>query len=104
MSGQEGSAQEAGARFAPGARVRIADRDPPQHNRTPRYVRGQVGEVIRLCGAWGQPEGLAYGGDGRPEQTLYRVRLRQVELWADYAGNPDDLLEIEIFEHWLEPA
>ena len=98
------SAGGVNARFALGARVRIADRDPPQHNRTPTYVRGRVGEVIRLCGEWGQPEGLAYGGDGKPDQTLYRVRLRQAELWPDYAGNPNDLLEVEIFEHWLEPA
>ncbi len=92
------------ARFALGARVRIADRDPPVHNRTPTYLRGHIGEVIRLCGAWGQPELLAYGGDGKPDQTLYRVRIRQSDLWPDYVGAAGDHLEVEIFEHWLEPA
>ena len=24
------------------------------------------------------------------------------ELWDDYEGKPDDSLEIEIYEHWLE--
>ena len=24
--------------------------------------------------------------------------------WPDYAGPPGDTLEIEIFEHWLDPA
>ncbi len=92
------------ARFEPGARVRIDDREPPGHYRVPRYVRGQTGVVERVCGAFGQPELLAYGGDGEPFQALYRVHLRQTELWPDYAENPGDTLEIEIFEHWLEPA
>ena len=92
------------ARFPPGTRVRIADRDPPQHNRTPTYLRGQTGVVERVCPAFGQPELLAYGGDGKPEQTLYRVRIRQHDLWPGYSGPPGDHLEAEIFEHWLEPA
>ena len=92
------------ARFQPGERVRIAERAQPLHNRTPLYARGQVGVVQRVCPAFGQPELLAYGGDGQPDQTLYRVRLKQSELWPDYAGPPRDHLEIEIFEHWLEPA
>ena len=92
------------ARFATGERVRIVERDEPRHNRTPSYVRGRVGEVIRLCGAWGQPEGLAYGSDGKPDLMLYRVRLRQGDLWPGYDGTAEDLLEVEVFEHWLEPA
>lgn len=91
-------------RFQLGDRVRIATRQQPLHNRTPSYARGQVGVVQRVCPSFGQPELLAYGGDGKPDQTLYRVRLKQSELWPDYAGPAQDHLEIEIFEHWLEPA
>ena len=90
--------------FKPGDRVRIDDREPGVHNRVPRYARGRVGVIERLCGAFGQPELLAYGQDGTPFQTLYRVPLKQTDLWPDYAGRPDDTLEIEIFEHWLDPA
>ncbi len=92
------------ARFKPGDRVRIDDRDPPVHNSVPSYVRGHEGVIERVCGAFGQPELLAYGGDGEPFRTLYRVHLKQTDLWPDYAENPADTLEIEIFEHWLEPA
>lgn len=91
-------------RFQPGERVRIADRHAAEHNRTPIYVRGLTGVVERVCPAFGQPELLAYGGDGKPDRTLYRVRLRQSDIWPDYRGGRDDDLEIEIFEHWLEPA
>ena len=91
-------------RFQTGDRVRIAARREPRHSRTPLYAHGHVGVIQRVCPAFGQPELLAYGGDGKPDRTLYRVRLKQSELWPDYSGPPQDHLEIEIFEHWLEPA
>ena len=92
------------ARFEVGDQVRIADRQTAAHHRVPRYVKGQQGEIERICAAFGQPESLAAGGDGQPFQTLYRVRLRQADLWPDYGGNSADSLEIEIYEHWLESA
>ena len=91
-------------RFQLGQRVRIAARDPEVHNRTPHYARGRVGTVARICKAFGQPETLAYGGDGEPAQPIYRVRIAQRDLWEQYGGGADDMLEIEIFEHWLEPV
>ena len=91
-------------RFDVGDRVRIADRHEDRHNRTPRYVRGKPGVVERVCGAFGEPELLAYGRYGEPSRTLYRVHLAQTDIWPDYAEAASDSLEIEIFEHWLEPA
>ena len=41
---------------------------------------------------------------GLPAQPLYRVRFRQKDVWPDYAGAPSDVLEVEIYQHWLEPA
>jgi nitrile hydratase subunit beta len=91
-------------RFAPGARVRVRRADPPGHIRTPWYVRGRAGEIERLCGAFPNPEELAYNRPGLPAQPLYRVRFRQRELWPDYSGPAADTIEVEIYQHWLEPA
>lgn len=77
---------------------------PVGHMRTPAYVRGHVGCVERWCGAFSNPESLAYGGDGKPNRDLYRVHLAQHALWTTYNGAPGDALEIEIYDHWLEPA
>lgn len=90
-------------RFRVGERVRIADRTPPVHHRVPSYVKGHVGVVERVCGLHGEPEKFIRG-DGRPPQRIYRVRIEQPALWNDYAGAAADKLDIEIFEHWLEPA
>ena len=92
------------ARFAPGAKVRVRRAAPPGHIRTPWYIRGKTGEIERLCGAFANPEELAYNRPGLPRQPLYRVRFRQRELWPDYRGAAQDTIEIEIYQHWLEPA
>lgn len=92
------------ARYAVGDSVRIALRDPRCHHRTPHYLQGKSGIIERVLRPEGQPELMAYGGDGEPFYMVYRVRLAQDEIWPDYAEGAGDSLEVEIFEHWLEPA
>jgi nitrile hydratase subunit beta len=91
-------------RFDVGERVRVKASFPPGHRRTPCYIRGKVGEIERICGAFPNPEELAYGFDGEPKKVLYRVRFPQREVWPRYAGPARDLIEMEIYEHWLEPV
>ncbi|HEV2677984.1 MAG TPA: SH3-like domain-containing protein [Aliidongia sp.] len=92
------------ARFAPGDRVTVRVAYPPGHLRTPFYARGASGTIERLCGAFANPEELAFNRSGLPAQPLYRVRFRQADLWDDYAGPERDTVEIEIYQHWLEAA
>ncbi len=88
-------------RFAIGETVRVRSANPPGHIRTPRYCRGKVGIVERLCGAFANPEELAFNRPGLPRQPLYRVRFRQTDLWPAYQGAMTDTIEIEIYQHWL---
>lgn len=89
-------------RYPVGAQVRVRMATPPGHVRTPYYCRGKVGTVERLCGAFANPEELAYNRDGLPAQPLYRIRFTNTTLWLDYAGQAHDVTEIEIYQHWLE--
>ncbi len=41
---------------------------------------------------------------GLPKRPLYRVRFAQSRVWPDYSGAPGDTLDVELYEHWLEPA
>ena len=92
------------ARFAPGDKVRIASRPIVGHCRTPWYLRGKVGVVASLQGAFRNPEQLAYHLPGLPHLPLYKVRFRQGDIWDRYAGPAHDNLEADIYEHWLEPS
>ncbi len=89
--------------FAPGQTVRVKDawpeQDGPVHIRTPHYVRGVLGEVVRRLGDFPNPEDLAFGrpADRRP---LYHVRFAKGAIWPE--ARPDDTLLVEIFGHWLE--
>ena len=89
-------------RFEPGDAIRVKALTPPGHVRTPWFIRGKTGEIVQRLGVFGNPESLAYGGDGRPAMPLYRVRFDQRELWPDYRGPSHDEVIVDIFEHWLE--
>jgi nitrile hydratase subunit beta len=91
--------------FAAGATVRVKDDWPetrgPVHIRTPHYLRGMQGTVVRQLGTFPNPEDLAFA---RPagDRTLYHVAFAQPSVWQE--GRSGDELLVELYEHWLEPA
>jgi nitrile hydratase len=93
------------AAFDPGTHVRVKDDWPETrghvHIRTPHYLRGLHGTVVRYFGDFANPEDLAFG---RPatERALYHVAFDQPSVWQE--GKAGDELVVEIYEHWLEPA
>jgi len=90
--------------YASGQHVRVRKVDAPGHIRTPHYIRGKAGVIERFVGFFRNPEELAYGRSGQPLRALYRVRFVQSEVWPDYAGARGDTLDIDLYEHWLQPA
>ena len=93
------------ADFNPGARVRVRNDWPetrgPVHIRTPHYLRGLEGTVVRTFGSFPNPEDLAFA---RPaaQRRLYHVAFDQPRVWEE--GKAGDELLVELYEHWLEPA
>jgi hypothetical protein len=106
MSTQSTPSWEANPKFQVGEKVTVSARFPEgrNHIRTPFYIRGKTGEIERVCGAFKKPEDLAFGTYDTDPIPLYRVRFDQTHVWPDYTGNSADKIEIEIFEHWLEPG
>jgi nitrile hydratase len=101
--------KEEPARFKEGDIVRVkrenaAVRIRKPHLRTPGYIFGVVGVVERECvGMAPNPEAEAFRQE-LPRQPLYRVRFRQADVWDLYSGSPEDTLDIEIYQAWLEAA
>jgi nitrile hydratase subunit beta len=91
-------------KYLVGRHVRVADRRHDGHHRTPAYLKGRSGTIVRAHASFPNPETRAYGADGRPEQPLYLVDFAQDDIWPRYGGAPRDRLLADIFEHWLEDA
>jgi nitrile hydratase subunit beta len=88
------------ATFAAGQKIRVKIMNPETHTRAPRYVRGHVGEIIRVNGAHVFPDSNALGLGENP-QWLYTVRFAADELWGNTAS---DVIHADLWEPYLEPA
>ncbi|HET6184952.1 MAG TPA: SH3-like domain-containing protein [Acetobacteraceae bacterium] len=90
--------------LCPGQRVRVRDDWPelrgPAHIRTPHYVRGRQGRIVRYLGSFPNPEDLAFARPA-PQRALYHVAFDEPALWPEGRGG-DEVL-VELYEHWLEP-
>jgi nitrile hydratase subunit beta len=90
------------ARFAFGDRVRARNVHPRGHTRLPRYVRGHVGQVVRVHGCHVFPDSSAHGHGDDP-QWLYTVAFDGAQLWGPDAQRPG-AVAVDAFEPYLEPV
>jgi nitrile hydratase subunit beta len=75
-------------RFEIGDPVRARAAKPTGHCRTPFYLRGKRGVVVRRLGEFPNPEELVYHRPGLPAQLLYQVEFAYDELWGSRLGRP----------------
>jgi nitrile hydratase len=91
--------------LAPGTRITVRDDWPetrgPCHIRTPHFLRGRTGTVVRHLGDFPNPEDLAFG---RPAAILplYHVSFGLPTIWPE--PRPGDEIVAELFGPWLEAA
>tara|TARA_B100001123_G_C14850639_1_gene843904 strand:+ start:198 stop:485 length:288 start_codon:yes stop_codon:yes gene_type:complete len=83
--------------------VRVSNGLPPGHVRTPLFLRGKTGAILRHFGAFPNPERLAYGLSGNPKLHLYQVIFAMKDAWgSDGAYAPSDTVTVDLYESWLE--
>jgi nitrile hydratase subunit beta len=95
-------AADASARFAAGDTVRARNMHPTGHTRLPRYVRGQLGRIVRVDGVFVFPDTSAHGAGDHPT-WLYTVAFAAEDLWGEQ-GDPGGVVTVAAFEPYLEPA
>jgi nitrile hydratase subunit beta len=86
------------ARFRLGESVRARNIHVSGHTRLPRYVRGRIGEIVRLHGAFVFPDSNAHG-NGEDPQWLYTVAFTAAELWGK---NENASVNLDLWEPYLE--
>jgi nitrile hydratase subunit beta len=87
--------------FNLGDRVRTRLRDTEGHTRLPAYLRGRVGRIERVVGAFPFSDERALGRADVPSQTLYTVCFAGSEVWG--VGAQAATISADLFESYLEP-
>ena len=95
----EAPAETTSPRFAPGQRVRIANPVIAGHTRVPRYVRRQVGTVVRRSCTWPHPTESAATGRHGPPEHVYAVAVAASDVFGPDA---DHTLVVDVWERDLE--
>ena len=90
--------------FKVGDAVRISVRYPVGHYRVPTYVRGKRAMITAILYSGVNNEDEGFGKNVGVKAPYYRLAIPQTALWPAYAGGATDVLEIEVFETWLEKA
>ncbi len=92
-------------RFKVGDRLRVKDLPDVFYNQTPGYTRGVAGTVVSVVYESPVPEDEAWGRIDQAE-WFYLLSFRHADLWGDDDPDtqPDDVVQAEIPERWLEPA
>jgi nitrile hydratase subunit beta len=86
------------ARFRLGERVRARNIHVSGHTRLPRYVRGRIGEIVRVHGTFVFPDSNAHGRGEEPH-WLYTVAFTAAELWGK---NDNATVNLDLWEPYLE--
>lgn len=99
---QRFSGQAGEAKFQVGQRVRVRELPAMFYTRTPEYVRGAEGVIAEVSYESPAPEDEAWDREDAKPEWFYIVRFNQAQLWDNYTGHPNDTLQTEIPERWLQ--
>lgn len=90
------------AKFKVGDRVRVLDLPDVFYTRSMTYARGVEGTVTELVYESPPAENEAWDNTEHSE-WFYSVVFSQHDIWPEYSGAyPNDSLETEFSERWLE--
>jgi hypothetical protein len=82
----------------PGDAVMTSGRNPPGHNRLPRYLRAKPGIIEAVHGSYPLADERAAGRD--VPEALYTVAFAAADLWGADA-EPNCTIHAELWESYL---
>lgn len=87
-------------RFAVGERIRVRRIEPVGHTRCPRYVRGVLGEIVGVRGAYPFPDEGPQRGQVEP---VYAVSFLSQDVFGE-TDEPGWVVYLDLQESYLEAA
>lgn len=91
-------------RFAVGDAVQVRDLPTIFYTRTQEYLRGKPGTIAKVSYESLTPEDEAFDRDDQKPEWFYILRFKMTDLWEHYTGCPNDTLQAEISQRWLQPV
>lgn len=91
-------------KFAVGEAVRVRDLPAIFYTRTQEYLRGAPGTIVKVTYESPAPEDEAFDREDQRPEWFYIVRFAMTDLWEGYTGCPNDTLQAEISQRWLQPV
>jgi len=98
------SSLNASERWPVGAMLRVRPISRPGHSRTPGFIEGHAGTVVRDWGDFPDPEALARGERDAPRVGVYLLAFDPATLWPDTPPRPGHRVLVDVFGPYLEPA
>jgi hypothetical protein len=84
--------------FAAGESVRVRRiYEPARHHRVPRYVRGVVGTIEKICG-----DEHINGHSTNVVEALYTVRFSSGDVWGERSDEAPFVILVDLWESTLE--
>lgn len=90
-------------RWQPGQILRVRPIARPGHSRTPGFIEGKIGRVVRDWGDFPDPEELARGNRSAPWVGVYLLEFDPSELWPQTSLRCEHRVLVDVFSPHLEP-
>lgn len=91
-------------RWPVGATLRVRPISRPGHSRTPGFIEGHTGVVVRDWGDFPDPEALARGQRDAPWVGVYLLEFDPAVLWPHDSPRPAHRVLVDVFSPYLQPA
>ncbi|NBS62824.1 MAG: nitrile hydratase subunit beta [Betaproteobacteria bacterium] len=90
-------------RWQPGQILRVRPISRLGHSRTPGFIEGKIGRVVRDWGDFPDPEELARGNQSAPLVGVYLLEFDPSELWPQKGVRHEHRVLVDVFSPNLEP-
>ena len=81
--------------------IEVENHPMHKHHRVPKYLKGKIGRITAILGAYANPEELTFFDAKGRDVPVYRVCFSHAHLWG---GKQEDEVIADLMETWIVPV